>query len=274
MRTALIAAAAALVAAAAEPETASSIMAKVAANQERAEHLRSRFVYRQTVLLRMRRGNHKLAREERSEFTVTPGPKGLEKKLTSFAGKYESKGKLVDYDHPHYNYKDVDVDGDVISDLAHDLTDDDSRDGIGKDLFPLTPAEQDKYTFRLMGSETLHGRPVYRIAFRPKPRQENAASWSGEVLVDTREYQPVLVSTKLARGVPFWVKTMLGTDLKYLGFSVAYDRFDDGVWFPVSYGGEFEFRAVFVYKRLISVSLANRDFQRAEVTSGITYEQP
>jgi hypothetical protein len=270
MRTIFIALALAAAASPQEPETAASIMAKVAANQDRAQAQRSGFVYEQTLLMRMRRGNHKLAREERSEFTVTPGPKGFEKKLTRFAGKYEHKGKYFDYGHPHYEYKDMDIDGDVISDLADDLTNNQSRDGIGKDLFPLTADEQQKYTFRLVGKETLRGRQVYRVAFRPKPRTEDAA-WSGEALVDAREYQPVLVTTRLAHGIPFWVKTVLGTDVKYLGFSVAYDRFEEGVWFPVSYGGEFEVKAVFVYKRLISVSLANAGFRRTNVESAITY---
>ncbi|MGE5646804.1 MAG: hypothetical protein ACM336_13530 [Acidobacteriota bacterium] len=252
-----------------EPESAASIMAKVAENQDRAEKARQGFVYQQTLLVRMRRGNRKLAREERSEFTVAPGPKGHEKKLTHFAGKYESKGKFYDYDHPHYEYKDVDIDGDVISDLADEMTSDSSRDGIGKDLFPLTAAEQKKYTFRLVGKETLRGKDVYRIAFEPKP--EDGGAWKGEALVDAHEFQPVLVNTKFARRIPLWVKTVLGTDLKYLGFSVGYERFGEGVWFPVSYGGEFEVKAVFFYKRLITVSLANKGFRRTDVNSEITY---
>ena len=272
MRALLIALAAAAAAFPQQPETAASIMAKVAVNQDRAERLRSEFVYRQTVLIRMRRGNHKLAREERSEFTVTPSPQGFEKKLASFAGKYEHKGSLFNYDHPHYEYKDVDIDGDVISDLADDLTNDKSRDGIGKDLFPLTSSEQEKYTFRLVAREKLRGREVHRVAFQPKPHTEDGSCWSGDALVDVHEYEPVLVTTRLARGIPLWVKTVFGTDVKNLGFSVAYDRFEDAVWFPVSYGGEFEVRAVFFYKRLISLSLANSGFERAKVDSNITYE--
>ena len=77
MRMLLIGLATAAAALSQGPETAASIMSRVAVNQERAERLRSEFVYRQTVLIRMRRGNHKLAREERSEFTVTPEPRGF-----------------------------------------------------------------------------------------------------------------------------------------------------------------------------------------------------
>jgi len=56
-----------------------------------------------------------------------------------------------------------------------------------------------------------------------------------------------------------------------LGFAVSYQKFDDGVWFPVSYGGEFELKAVFFYKRAISIAMTNSDFRRADVTSDITY---
>jgi hypothetical protein len=272
MRILLLALAAAGAGLSQAPESAAAIMARVAANQDRAEHLRSSFVYQQTLLMRLRRGNHQLAREERSEFTVTPGPAGSEKKLAHFSGRYQHNGQYVAYDHPHYQYKETDIDGDLISDLGHDFTSDSSRDGIARDLFPLTAAEQNKYTFRLVGRETRRGRDVYRIAFRPKPGVDGA-SWSGEALIDAGEYQPVLVTTRLARGVPFWVKTALGTNLKYLGFSLSYERFDEGVWFPVSYGGEFEIKVLFLYKRLISVSLENKGFARTQADTTITYEQ-
>ncbi len=271
LRVALILGLAA-VAAGQQPETADAIMAKVAANQERANRQRSQFVYRQSVLIRMHRGDHKLCREERSEFTVTPGPQGFEKRLTSFSGRYAGKGGLVAYDRPHYEYKELDIDGDVISDLTDDFTNDkNSRDGIGKDLFPLTAGEQSKYVFRLLGKEIAQGRDVYRLSFRPRPHTEGAP-WRGEVLVDALEYQPLLVTTRLARGVPFLVKTLLGTNLKYLGFSLAYQPAAEGAWFPVSYGGEFEVRALFFFKRGISVSLANSGFKRADVRSQIVFD--
>ena len=67
------------------------------------------------------------------------------------------------------------------------------------------------------------------------------------------------------------MKTLLGTDVKGLGFSVAYQKFADGVWFPVSYGGEFELRVLFFYKRTISVSMTNTDFRRVDVNSQVSY---
>jgi hypothetical protein len=67
------------------------------------------------------------------------------------------------------------------------------------------------------------------------------------------------------------VRTLLGTDVKGLGFSVAYDKFGEGLWFPVSYGGEFQIRALFVYKRTISISLANSNFRRTDVKSTVAF---
>ena len=116
--------------------------------------------------------------------------------------------------------------------------------------------------------EEYRGRDVYRIRFRPG----SDAAWSGEVLVDVAESQPVLVTSELSRSVPLWVQTVFGTNLRGLGFKVAYQRFDEGVWFPVSYGGEFEMRLLFAYKRKISIAVRNSGFRKARVTSNIEYD--
>jgi hypothetical protein len=148
-----------------------------------------------------------------------------------------------------------------------------SRDGIDRDLFPLTRGEQRKYDFKLQGAEQYRGRPVFRVSFLPKPHPPDgdSGSWKGAALIDAEEYQPVLVTTNLAFKVPMAVQILLGTNVKGLGFSVAYQKFDDGVWFPVSYGGEFEVKAVFFYKRTISVSMTNTDFRRTDVTTKVAY---
>ena len=77
--------------------------------------------------------------------------------------------------------------------------------------------------------------------------------------------------SKLALNIPGAVKVLLGTDIKGLGFNVTYQKFEDGVWFPVSYGGEFDVRAVFFYKRTISVNMTNTEFRRSKVDSSVTY---
>src|SRR5215831_5991230 len=264
---------------AAAPSVA-DIMARVAAQQDRASDLRKDFTFHQKQLLKMNRGNGKVAREEHREYDVAPNGHGVGKELVRFEGKYEYKGKYVTYDRPGYTYKEMDIDGELIDDLSKDLTDDrHSRDGISCDLFPLTGAQQHKYNFKLIGKENYRGRDVFRIAFEPKqiafepkPHQDfDDAVWKGEALIDVEEYAPVSVHTKLAVKIPLAVKTLLGTDIKGLGFAVTYQKFDEGIWFPVSYGGEFEIRAVFFYKRTISVNMTNGDFRRSNVTSNVTY---
>jgi hypothetical protein len=76
--------------------TADEIMARVAENQDRSLEARRNWTYRQTVLTRLNRTNGKLAREEDKEYTVVPTPKGFEKDLVRFSGKYEHKGKFVE----------------------------------------------------------------------------------------------------------------------------------------------------------------------------------
>jgi hypothetical protein len=250
------------------------IMSRVAANQATTQGMRRQYVYTQKQTLRLVRGNGKIAREERREYVVTPGSEKVRKHLAKFEGKYESKGKYASYDKPEYHYKSVDIDADLINSLSEDLTDDKkSRDGISCDLFPLTGGEQSKYKFRLLGEEKYRGHDVYRVAFEPdgKKHEEDAAVWKGEALIDRNEYQPVLITTRLAFNIPLAVKILLGTNIKGLGFTLSYEKFEDGLWFPVSYGGEFDVRGLFFYKRVMSVALTNSDFHKLDVNSTVAY---
>jgi len=218
--------------AAQQPEPADIIMAKVALNQERAQAARSAFVYHQSMLIRFKRGNGKLAREEEREYVVTPTEKGFKKELAHFVGRYEKGGKLVPYDKPGYEYKGLDIDGDLADSMANDMTNDkDSRDGITKDLFALTADKQKNFIFTLQGKEDYRGRQVYHINFRPKKPSlidcdDESTCWAGEALIDVQEYQPVLVTSWLAKGIPMAVQILLGTNIKHLGFKVTYQKFD------------------------------------------------
>jgi hypothetical protein len=265
--------AATITAVSAQPPDVASIMSRVAINQAKSQDARKDWVYTQKQLLRMHRGNGKLAREEHREYTITPKLRGIKRELKHFDGRYEEHGKYIAYDKPGYQYKNVDIDGELINDMSNDMTNDHrSRDGIACDLFPLTYHQQLKYNFRFVKSEEYHGRPVYRVAFDPKLHQDfDETPWKGEALIDAEEYQPVLVTTNMALKIPLVVKTLLGTDIRGLGFTVSYQKFAEGVWFPVSYGGEFEIKAVFFYKRTISVSMTNSDFRRTDVNSNIAY---
>jgi hypothetical protein len=164
------------------------------------------------------------------------------------------------------------LDGGLVHDFCVDFSKDNSKDGLGRNLFPLTSEEQKDYHFELAGEETVQGRKVYRVMFRPRDRNE--LTWAGEALIDEAEFEPVRVYTKLSRKIPFFVRTLLGTDLPGLGFNVEYRRFDQGVWFPVSFGTEFRLRAVFFINRDITVSLENSAFERAKVQTRILDFQP
>ena len=268
--------------AARQPEPADMIMAKVALNQDRAQEMRKAFVYHQSMLIRFQRGNGKLAREEQREYTVTPLEKGYKKDLTHFTGKYEKSGKMFEYNEPGFEYKGVDIDGEMANELVNDLADDkESRDGITNDLFALTAQKQSKLVFQVEGKEDYRGREVYRVTFKPKKaslfdcdEDDEGACWAGEALIDPHEYQPVLVTTWLAKNVPKAVQILLGTNIKHLGFKVAYQKFAEGLWFPVTYGGEFYVRGVFFYKRTIALSVVNSGFQKSDVTTSASFQLP
>ena len=252
------------------------IMERVAANQDRAEQLRREFVYRQNVTVRLTRGNKKLVREELRELQVTPTPGETEKTLVRLQGKYEKDGKILEYDELGFRPKSLDLDGELIDAFAEEFTGDKrSRDGIARDFFPMTSHKQNKYRFHLKGEEVYRGRSVYRISFEPSGtgwEEFGDAPWSGELLVDRAEHQPVVITTRLAKNLPLAVKVLLGTNVQRLGFKITYERFDEGVWFPVSYGGEFTLKVVFFYKRNIAVAVKNSDFQRTIVSTRLTFD--
>jgi hypothetical protein len=247
------------------PLTADAIMARVAANQDSSEALRKQYVYRQHshVVSHKPKGG-RLQREETADYDVTPTPDGTEKQLKHITGRYWNKGKYETFEADQEPDGDG-LDGSLVKSFRDDLLDDKSKDGLGKDLFPLTSEQQKNYKFTLLGQEMQEGRSVYHIGFRPKGSHDIA--WAGEAFIDAAEFQPVRVFTKLSRRIPFAVRTLLGTDLPGLGFNVVYKRQEDGVWFPATFGTEFRLHAIFFINRDISVALENTGFQRTHVES-------
>ena len=150
-----------------------------------------------------------------------------------------------------------------------ELADDKAKNGLNHDLFPLTSVRTRKVPLH---SRRNRSSSVYRVSFVPVDRSD--LTWAGEALIDQAEFEPVSVNTKLSRKLPLLVRTMLGTDVPGLGFNVEYRRFDDGVWFPVSFGTEFRLRAVFFLNRDITVSLENTGFKHAKADSTIQYAPP
>jgi hypothetical protein len=267
---------------AAQTPDVNSIMAQVGINQAKSREERAQWIYQQKQLLRMVRSSGKIAREEHREYLVLPDRRGVKKELTKFDGKYSQHGTYISYDKPGYEYKGLDLDGSLIGQMSEDMTNEkDSVDGIESDLFPLTYHQQLKYNFRLEGGvQEYRGHQIWKVAFEPKRHasivdadDEGNGSWKGEALIDAQEFQPVAVTTSLAWKMPAAIRILLGTNIKGLGFSLSYEKVADGVWFPVSYGGEFEVTGLFFYKRTMSISLVNSDFRHADVNSQIAFEK-
>jgi hypothetical protein len=258
-----------------------NLMQEVASHQDQAEHLREQYTYTQKVRIRAIYSNGKLSREEYCIYQVVPRESSTRKELKQFEGRYGDKGKLVDYKKPgeaNPNRK-IDIDAGLLPGLREDLIDDkESKDGLAKDLFPLRSDVIEKYDFTITGEENFHGRAAYRIRFTPKKEwrgwDDDQTNWAGEAVIDKQDQQALWITTRLAKGIPLLVRTMLGTNLHQLGFTVSYTRLDSGVYFPSTYGGEFDVKAVFFYKRTFTVSLENSEFRRAHADSTISYGLP
>ena len=254
-----------------EALSAQTIMERVAANQDRSEAQRKEFVYKQNIHILTHKPGGRLMREETTDYDVAPTPEGTQKNLKRLTGKYWSKGKYLTFEGEPAPDSDS-LDGDLIQNFRDDLANEKSKDGLNKDLFPLTSEEQKEYDFQLLGQETQDGRSVYHIGFGPKDRHD--ITWAGEAYIDAAEFEPVRVFSKLSRRIPLAIRTLLGTDVPGVGFNVVYKRQEDGVWFPATFGTEFRIRALFFINRQISVSLENSAFERTHVKSKMTVVGP
>ena len=266
-------------------------MARVAANQDRAEAERARYVYLQHSTMSSRKGKT-IQCEEITDYRITPSDSGVHDELVKLDGRLLVKGNYVTYhslvpDNDNSkveNDKDSvsvtiggdDADRDMVEHMRANLMHDKSKDGLNSRLFPLTSKEQASYDFQLSGQERLNGRDVYHITFRPKDKDE--FGWKGEAYVDTEAFQPVLVTTGMARKIPFAVRTFLGTNLPGLGFTVVYAPQPDGVWFPASFSTEFKIHVLYFFHRDIILDAQNRDFEKTHSTSrmldGVTPVEP
>jgi hypothetical protein len=298
MRPLLLAAAVAALACSTMAQTAAhaalsadQIMAKVAANQDRTEAARTHYIYLQHIRAVSRKTNGKVMCEEITDSRVSPQAKGSHQVLLKLDGRAWQKNHYVQYatlqngdtNKPkHVKSEKDDLEGldvDLVENLRKNLTDDEpkqdgvdwaksgrvegsdvSRDGLAKGLFPLTTKRQQDYIFKLQANQKMNGRDVYYVSFRPKDKSD--FDWKGNAFIDAQEFEPVVVYTQMSRKIPLAVRTLLGTNLPGLGFSVTYARQPDGVWFPVTFGTEFRMRVLFFIARDISISLENTHFQK------------
>ena len=261
---------------------AADIMARVAANQDRSEAERAHYTYIQHAHVTSRSGKT-IRCEETTDSRVTPSPTGSAQQLLKLDGRVLVKHKYVAYNQPmkHSDHGpgdqqgadvglglgDNNFDRELAEDLRHGLTQSKTRDGIGKGLFPLTSIAQADYSFRLIGRERMNGRNVFHLTFVPKEGTDG--SWKGDAYIDAGAYQPVVVRTAMAHNIPFAVRTLLGTSLPGLGFTVIYAPQPGGIWFPVSFGTEFKLHIFFFFNRQITLSAENRDFEQTHVNSKV-----
>lgn len=254
------------------PDSAAAIMARVAANQDRAEALRARYLYVQHARVASRKGKRILC-EEITDSRVAPSATGSSRQLLQLDGRALEKGRYVNFHSLREENGKAeggktdgnDVDCSLVEHMRANLLHERSRDGVNAHLFPLTSKEQAQYRFQWMGREHTQGREVFHIEFRPKDKEDYA--WKGDAYIDTAAYQPVVVSTALSRKVPFAVRTLLGINVPGLGFTVTYVPVEDGVWFPASFGTEFQIEVLFFFRRTITMNAENRDFEKTTVTS-------
>jgi hypothetical protein len=259
--------------------TASAIMAQVAAHQDQSEAERAHFLYVQHADVTSRTGKTIRCREI-TDTRITPGASGSTQTPLKLDGEILIKGKLIPYSldaKPPTTGKDADdpMDIDLVENMRNNLIREKSKDGTNDGLFPLTSKIQAEYTFTLVGRERVNGRDTFHLTFTPKDK--DAYAWKGDAYIDTTAYQPVLVRTKMSRQIPFAVRTLLGTSVPHLGFTVIYapqpytqpDGSKSEIWFPISFGTEFKLHVLFFLNRDITMNVQNREFQRTKVTSTI-----
>ena len=236
-----------------EPITADVIMQRVARNQDRTEAERAHFVYFQHSRVQSRKGKDTMC-EEVAEARIAPTPTGYQRTLLTLSGHVRDGKRIVHYtalptgSAPQQTTSHDEEDGPVKVDVgdketvldadAHDApvsvndtdidivesmrrtftSDKNSKDGVNAGLFPLTSEQQRGMNFELKGRENKNGRDTFHIVF--KPRDNNDYNWKGDAWIDSTAFEPVVVRTSLSRNVPFAVRTLLGTSIPGLGFTV------------------------------------------------------
>lgn len=254
-----------------ETLTATEIMTRVAANQDRSEEARKRYVYRQHIRVSTRKTNGKLMREETTDYHVVPQADKTNRQLEKLTGKYWGKHNYVEFSGEPVPDADS-LDAGLVKGMRDDLIEPKTKDGFGQNQFPFSNKRLSDYSFKLVGRETFRGRDVYRISFTPADKTEY--DWEGEAYIDAADFEPIYVYTKLSHKLPFAVRTLLGTDVPGVGYSLQYEKQAGGVWFPKTYGTEFGLHILFFLNREISISLDNKDFQQTHVETKITADTP
>jgi len=250
-------------------------MARVTVNQERSVADRVHYVYLQHARVLSRKGKTVLC-EEITDSRITPSPTGSHADLLKLDGRVLTKHQYVAYTAPlppqpgaggaapdsdkALDSFSITLGGDDDRELVENLRVSLTRDDVNYRLFPLTSTGQKAYAFHLVGRDHINGRDVFHIDFRPRDKSD--FGWKGDAYIDTATFQPVVISTAMARKIPLAARTLLGTNVPGLGFTITYAPQPDGVWFPVSFGTEFKLHVLFFFSRQIIIDALNRNFEK------------
>jgi len=245
-------------------------------HQDRSREQQVRWIFDQEVFVRLLRGGGKLAREERRFYRVRPNMQSTDRELTALQGQVVLKGKVHPYFDTDYRHRSMDIDGELTESFSNDLMDKyDPRADRGDDdsVYPLSKRMLEGHDFTFHGRDEYKRRSVFRFTFQPKPKNSpERGFWEGEILIDTASLAPVLIITHQAKGVPLVVRTLLGSNVRQLGYRLEYTERDDGTWFPSIYSAEFSFRILFGYARRVAMMSRNSNFLRASAESSIRYD--
>lgn len=260
----------------AQQPTAEEIMTRVAANQDRAVAARERFVFTHTSRVRLLKRNRKPVWDETRVYAVAPTAEGLESELVRSYGERKEKGDQVVFEFDGEKLDEGGIDSSLVNSLHDEFSPQRrERDGFWSDLYPFTSKQNGIYRYSLLAETMEAGRKVYRIGYEPVDKRSvfhDGGAWEGEVVVDAAEWQPVRISSNLAKKVPLWARTFFGINLRQLGFGTSYERLEEDVWFPASYGGEFTIKLFHFYRRLATISVVAGEFRRTDTESSIEYE--
>jgi len=112
----------------------------------------------------------------------------------------------------------------------------------------VTPQLVSKYSFKLLGEETVNGRSAYIVGFEPTSgdlpvnhlAERLTNRLGGKVWVDEEDFEIARAQVALRGEVALW-GGLLG-NLKKCNFTVERSRVDNNVWFNTTTNGEFEGR--------------------------------
>jgi hypothetical protein len=112
----------------------------------------------------------------------------------------------------------------------------------------LTPELVARFKFKLIGEQSINGRPAYQIAFEPRNPTLPARRildrvldrMSGTLWIDKEEFELAQAQVRLGSEIDL-LGGVIGS-LKKLAFTVTRTRIGDGLWFNTFSSGDFEGR--------------------------------